>query len=303
MQPAKWQLEHLSGKNVSVNDTPQEEMMLRIAHVFTRFAIAGALAGTLASLGGAQGVAAASAKGAASVKVGIQPSAPADAGGLTAYTITATNDGIDAAGNVTIDVPFDSAALRFVGATFSQPEAWVSNLTANALEIKTGVVGGDGGSIKAVLRFQPLTSGGAPAVKRLAFEWTDKLEGGHGISNQLPGAASAYAPLTVSRNTREITFASDAFASGEGVFFWYNTPDGKVIQTRVRRGTLVDAEVIRQKRNDDSSYDQGAEYVIADNQGQVTVTLSTAALAPGTYTLVASGHSSALTAVAAFQVQ
>jgi hypothetical protein len=276
--------------------------MLRVAHVFTRFAIAGALALTLVGLGGAQGVAAASAKGAASVKVGIQPSAPADAGGLTAYTITATNDGIDAAGNVTINLPYDGAALRFVGATFSQPEAWVSNISANALEIKTGAVGGDGGSLKAVVRFQPLSSGGAQAVKRLSFAWTDKLKGGHGISNQLPGAASAYAPLAISQATREITFASDAFASGEGVFFWYNTPDGQVIQTRVRRGMLVDAEVIRQKRNDDSAYDQGAEYVIADDQGQVGVSLSTAGLAPGTYTLVASGHSSALMAVAQFRV-
>lgn len=280
--------------------------MFGIAQAFRRFTVAGTLAVALVSFGGAQvvGAAPASTRAAASVKVGIQPSAPADAAGLTAYTITATNDGENAAGNVTINVPFDPAALRFVGATFSQPGAWVSNITAKALEIKTGAVGGDGGSVKAVVRFQALSGGSAQPVQRLSFDWTDKLKGGHGISNQLlgAGAASAYAPLTVGQSAGEITFASDAFASNEGVFFWYNTPDGKVIQTRVRRGYLIDAEIAKQKRNQDSSYEQGSEYVFANDQGQAAVTLSTAGLAPGTYTLVARGNSSALTAVATFKV-
>ena len=79
--------------------------MFRLAQAFTRFTIAGTLALTLASLVGAQGVAAAStSREAANVKVGILPSAPEDAAGLTAYTITANNDGVNAAGEVTISV-------------------------------------------------------------------------------------------------------------------------------------------------------------------------------------------------------
>jgi hypothetical protein len=186
--------------------------MLQLAQAFKRFTIAGTLALTLAGLVGAQGVAAAgSTRNAADVKVGILPSSQADAGGLTAYTITATNDGVDAAGDVTISVPYNPAALRFVSATFSQPEAWVSNTTSKALEIKTGAVGGEGGSVKAVVRFQSLTSSGAPAVQRLSFEWTDKLKGGHGISNQLPSAdmGGLYAPLTVSSASDGTLFSSD----------------------------------------------------------------------------------------------
>jgi hypothetical protein len=280
--------------------------MFRIAQAFTRFTIAGTLALTLASLGGAQGVAAASStRIAANVKVGILPSAPADAGGLTAYTITTTNDGDNAAGNVTISVPYNSAALRFVGATFSQPEAWVSNISANALEIQTGAVNGEGGSVKAVVRFQPLTSGTAQAVQRLSFEWTDKLKGGHGISNLLPSAdmGGLYAPLTVNSASAGTTFSSDAFASNEGVFFWYNTPDGKVIQARVQRGKLINAETAQRKYQDDSTYDRGSEYAITNDQGMVAVDLSTDGLAPGTYTLVAHGNSSGLNAVATFKVQ
>ncbi|MEO7909526.1 MAG: hypothetical protein ABIV47_07730 [Roseiflexaceae bacterium] len=279
--------------------------MFRVPQAFRRFTIAGALALTLASLAGAQGVAAASStRIAASVKVGILPSSQADASGLTAYTITATNDGDNAAGDVTINVPYNPAVLRFVGATFSQPEAWVSNTTANALEIKTGAVGGEGGSVKAVVRFQALTSGGAPAVQRLSFEWTDKLNGGHGISNQLPSAdmGGLYAPLIVSRASDGTLFSSSAFASNEGVFFWYNAPDGKVIQARVQRGKLIDAATAEQKYQDNSDYDRGSEYAIADGQGQVAVGLATNGLAPGTYTLVAHGNSSRLTAVATFQV-
>lgn len=279
--------------------------MFRVAQTFKRFTIAGALALTLASLVGAQGVAAASStKGAASIKVGILPSSQADAGGLTAYTITATNDGVDAAGDVTINVPYNPAALRFVGATFSQPTAWVSNTTANTLEINTGAVGGEGGSVKAVVRFQALTSSGAPAVQRLSFGWTDKLKGGHGISNLLPSAemGGLYAPLSVSTGADGTLFSSGAFASNEGVFFWYNAPNGKVIPARVQRGKLIDTATAERKYQDNSDYDRGSEYAITGDQGQVAVELSAAGLAPGTYTLVAHGNSSGLTAVATFQV-
>src|SRR5262245_35497702 len=170
--------------NACVTTRRRRKGMFRIAQTFTRFTIAGALALTLASIGGVSSAAAASTtREPANIKVGILPSTPEDAAGLTAYTITTSNDGVNAAGEVTISVPYDSAALRFVGATFSQPSEWISNNTANGLEIKTGSVSGDGGSVKAVLRFQALTSAGAQAVQRLSYTWTDKLKGGHGISN------------------------------------------------------------------------------------------------------------------------
>ena len=186
---------------------------------------------------------------------------------FTAYTITTSNDGVNAAGNVTISVPYNPAALRFVGATFSQPDAWVSDISANALEIQTGSVGGDGGSVKAVLRFQPLSSASAQAVQRLAFTWTDKLKGGHGISNQLPSAstAGAYLPLSINQSAAATSFDSNAFASTEGVYFWYNAPDGTVIPTRVQRGKLISANLAEQKYRDDSTYDRGSR---ACNRGR-----------------------------------
>jgi hypothetical protein len=280
--------------------------MFGIAQAFARFTIAGTLALTLASLGGVSSVAAASsAREPASVKVGILPSTPEDAAGLTAYTITASNDGANAAGEVTISVPYDAAALRFVGATFSQPSAWISSNTANALEIKTGSVGGEGGSIKAVLRFQALSSASAQAVQRLSFTWTDKLKGGHGISNLLPSASAAggYLPLSINQSAGAMSFDSNAFASNEGVYFWYNAPDGTVIPTRVQRGKLISANLAEQKYRDNSDYQRGSEYAIADDLGQVGVAISTDGLAPGTYTLVAHGNSSGLTGVATFNVQ
>jgi hypothetical protein len=278
--------------------------MFGITQAFARFTIAGTLALTLASLGGVSSAAAASsAREPASVKVGILPSTPEDAAGLTAYTITTSNDGVNAAGEVTINVPYDSAALRFVGATFSQPSAWISSNTANALEIKTGPVGGEGGSVKAVLRFQALSSASAQAVQRLSFTWTDKLKGGHGISNLLPSASGAYLPLSINQSAGAMSFDSNAFASNEGVYFWYNAPDGTVIPTRVQRGKLISANLAEQKYRDNSDYQRGSEYAIADDLGQVGVAISTDGLAPGTYTLVAHGNSSGLTAVATLTVQ
>ena len=279
--------------------------MFNIARTFARFTIAGTLALTLVSLGGVSSAAAATSpsRAPASVKVGILPSTPEDAAGLTAYTITASNDGTNAAGEVTINVPYDSAALRFVGATFSQPSAWISNNTATALEIKTGSVGGDGGWVKAVLRFQPLTSAAAQAVQRLSFTWTDKLRGGHGISNQLPSAAGSYLPLSISQDGGAMAFDSNAFASMEGVYFWFNAPDGTVIPARVQRGKLISANLVDVKSRNNSTYDRGSEHAFADDQGQVAVGFVTDGLAPGKYTLVAHGNSSGLNAVAPFQVQ
>jgi len=64
--------------------------MFSIAQAFTRFTIAGTLALTLASLGGVSSVAAASStKEPANIHVGILPSTPEEAAGLTAYTYLA----------------------------------------------------------------------------------------------------------------------------------------------------------------------------------------------------------------------
>jgi hypothetical protein len=87
------------------------------------------------------------------------------------------------------------------------------------------------------------------------------------------------------------------------VFFWFNAPDGRVIGARVQRGKLISADLADQKYRDDSSYDRGSEYAIANDQGVIAVDLSTDGLVPGTYTLVAHGNSSGLDAVATFQVR
>jgi uncharacterized repeat protein (TIGR01451 family) len=276
--------------------------MFGIAQALKRLTLAGTVAVALTGVVGVQGAAAATNRAPAIIRVGILPSTQAEAGGQTAYTITASNEGANAAGNVTITVPFDAQALRFVGATFSRPQAWVSNITSNALEIKTGAVGGDGDSVQAILRFQPLGSGSSQAVQRLSFEWTDKVKGGRGISNQPPSAGASNAQLNVSRSSSLLTFSTDAFASYEGVVFWYNTPDGKVVQTNVKQGKLIDVDLAEQKHRDDNDYDRGAPSAIANDKGQISVDLSTEGLAPGTYTLVAYGNSSKLAAVAAFQV-
>src|SRR5439155_11118657 len=150
-----------------------------------------------------------------------------------------------------------------------------------------------------------LSSASAQAVQRLSFTWTDKLKGGQGISNQLPNTdtAGAYLPLSINQSADAMTFDSNVFASNEGVYFWYNAPDGTVIPTRVQRGKLIDADVAAQKYRDNSDYERGSAYAITNDQGQVDVSLGTDGLAPGTYTLVARGNSSALTTVATFQVQ
>jgi hypothetical protein len=269
-----------------------------------QLAIGVALSAILIGASGA-GQAAAASKHNTDVGVGIQQSATSADGTLN-YVVTAVNDGTDLAKKTTITVPFDAAALRVVNWSLSKTASQVS-AAPGVIEIQTGPLGGDGDSTQVTLSFQVLPGhAGAALTERASYRWSADGDTGSGVSN-LPVAGNA--PLDVQIAGGNATISGSVFGTNEPVTFWYNAPDGRVVGTRVRDGYLLDADVVAAKKayNDrklkHGVYNDGVPNVFADAQGNVSIQLSTADLAPGAYTVVAHGNSSGLEAVGAFEVK
>jgi hypothetical protein len=266
---------------------------------------AGSLAVMLAGGFGVGQAAAASRKN-PDVGVGIQQAA-ASADGTLNYTVTIVNTGDVAVKHVDVSVPFDASALQAVSGALESDAGYVTTATG-AVQIRTGVLTSDGDSVQATLHFRNLPGHtGAGLTERASYTWSTGSQRGSGVSN-LPVAADE-ARLAVHSEGKDLVFDGSIFGSGEGITFWYNTPDGRVVAMRYRDGYLLDADTVTARKdaharnNKPGLYDDGTDHTFADNTGTVTARLSTTSLAPGAYTLVARGNASGLIAIGSFNVQ
>ncbi|NTW01431.1 MAG: hypothetical protein HGA19_08985 [Oscillochloris sp.] len=216
------------------------------------------------------------------------PSIAATPSGIINYTIVAANHGKGAADNVTIKMPIDSANVKVLDASFSREGAWISNLTDDSLEIKTGKLNREGDIITTTVRLQvlPTVAPSTSLSNQLSYHWSDDVEGGDGTSNTTiltvensENNAETY-PLNAALSSNEtgtsLTFSSAIFAPKEPVGIWYNAPDGSVIP--------------------------GATF-FAEADGSLTVSFDSTGLQPGNYTAVFYGHWTEFTAVAPFTIQ
>lgn len=211
------------------------------------------------------------------------PSVSAAPGGVVTVVIEVANRGRGRASNATITLATDPALLAVLDARFSRSGAWVSSLTPQTIVIQTGALAARTDVITITLRLRvlPEAPAGAALGARASFTWRDGVNGGAGRSN-LPvlvvGAADQDAPtlpLAITGGAGSLTYTSAIFAPFEPVGVWYNTPDGRAVAVATLR---------------------------ADLNGQVSGLLSTAGLAPGSYSLVAAGEWSLLTSVGIFEV-
>jgi hypothetical protein len=268
-----------------------------------QWVFAGALSAAL--IGGlSAGPAEAAARKNSNVGVAIQRSAVA-ADGTLDYTVTVVSSGELAVKRVIVTVPFDASALQPVSGAL-QSDAGQVTLGASAVEIRTGVLAGDGDSAQATLRFRDLPGhAGAGLTQRASFSWSASDVNGSGISN-LPVAGQA--SLAVTSEGRDLVFEGSVFGSNEGITYWYNTPSGSVVAMRIRDGYLLDGNYVDARKdahtrnNKPGKYDEGSDHMFADAAGTVSVRFSTAGLAPGAYTVVARGTTSGLIAVGAFEI-
>jgi len=213
------------------------------------------------------------------------PNIGARSGDIISYTIVATNRGRGNAKNTVMTLPFDSSKVQIVDARFSRPDAWVSKLLTNTLQIETGPLGANGDVVTATVRLivQPGLVVGTTLGERIQFNWSDQTQGGEGRSNQPQLAVASETlnlptyPLTIDRSADKTSFSLSSllFVPGEPVALWYDTPDGKTIAS----GTVT-----------------------ADDNGVLSAMLSTNKLQAGRYHIVAHGLWSQFTATAVAEI-
>lgn len=221
------------------------------------------------------------------VAITAEPNMTVGPGESFTLTVTATNQGSGEADGVTITLPFDPSLVSLLDATFSRSTAWLSDLGNDSLTIDAGEIG-PGDSVETTLLFEVNASAavGGVITSQGDFEWDDDANGGSGSTNAISLTVSSgstsipfysldVTPFNGAAGTTH-TFSGTFFAPGESVAFWYDTPTGESIE--VGRAT-------------------------ADSSGVVTITLTTTNLPPGTYTMVAHGVGSHITAVGIFKVE
>ncbi len=214
------------------------------------------------------------------------PNAASRRNGIVTYDITVTNRGDGGSQGVKVTMPFDLAEVQVLDAVFSQPSAWVTEVTTDTLVFETDDISPHGGVMTATIRLATLSGAvdGAALGERLVMSGHSVVEPYH--RSNLPtltvsGVDQHHGYLEMTAASGEgggdaYTFSSDVFAPREPVTLWYHTPDGR------------DVEVTR---------------VTTDDDGGVSATFSTDGLTPGVYLMVAYGNWSDITAGGMFEVK
>jgi hypothetical protein len=222
------------------------------------------------------------------VTVTADPNLTVGPGDTFTLTVTATNRGFGDARNVDVVLPLHANQVQVLGTTFSRSSVWVSDISADSVTVSTGSLSAGGDTASATLSIKVLTTAtvGADIDCQADFTWSDEVSGGSGRTNacrvtvssgssSIPFFALDVNPFNGPVGTTH-QFSGDFFTPNEPVAFWYDTPAGTSVE--VGRET-------------------------ANASGVVTTSLTTTGLPPGTYTMVAHGIWSNITAVGVFRVE
>lgn len=272
-----------------------------------RLAFAAMLIVLLAGVVDVRGAAAASVadeKETVRVTVVILPqAAPADS---LVYNIVATNRGKDWVKNAAITVPYDSTALKLAEVQFKGDQGWVKETGPNAFVLQIARLNASSKST-ATVRFAKLAGAAKNAglTERATFAWLggDKTVGGHGSTNVPALEPMAVYPMDVTAIAGEgrpsQKFKATYFAPGEPVTFWCNMPDGTIHSLLIGDKELVALE--HKISNFDKSNHKYGEYMRADENGAIEITLPPEHLGAGTYSVVAYGQWTGLSALGGFE--
>jgi len=238
----------------------------------------------------------------AKVSVAVLPKPAGDDANMLVYDLNAVNHQGTYARNLTITVPFNAAALKYVDAKFSGESAWIKQLGDNVLVYQIDGLHKNHPNT-ATLRFAKLPNAPADAAltERVTYVWSVEGRKHEGSSN-LPMTLKPYYSLDVSAfSTPEgITqhLAGNMFIPNEPVTFWCNMPDGDVHKLMIHsEPTLAHRLTENQKRN--HSY---VEAIRADENGAMWMDFPAQELTAGEYSIVAYGQWSGLQAIAPFKL-
>jgi hypothetical protein len=225
-----------------------------------------------------------SASGSAEVCLGLvaEPGHAVRPSEILNYQIVAHNNGPGDAGNVRITFPFAPDIQAVVDAAFTSPNAWVSTVFTNAVEMRLGQLRRDETiTVTLRLRVNSTVQLGTSLISRAHIGAKDSVRNSNRISlvvgqtTSNPSVSLNIAPAVgMPATTFVVTY--DGFASNERVDLWYHRPDGRVVALGNMR---------------------------ADAQGQINFTLPPANLDRGRYTLVAYGQCSQVSVVGMFTVE
>lgn len=228
--------------------------------------------------------------------------------GVFTDTIIVKNDGMHAATDVLLTVPYDSAALKLVNVSIVRESAWVTKLLPSAFIADLDRISSAGDTVRVAVTFAKLpgytdTKGINAVVKA---QWTDG-DGRHTaltdmllVKPLLLAGPQIAAPVTASDDTIVKVYGA-AFQAGEIVTFWYNTPVGTAAPLYIRNGNLTIER--RQKianGNGPSDYVNNSQYLVANEKGQIATLLGVQGLRPGDYSIVARGMTNSATIVVPF---
>jgi hypothetical protein len=224
-------------------------------------------------------------------------------------TLTVSNIGTEHASDVDITIPLNAAAGKLQNIQISQGRILAQ--TPSSVEVLLDRI--DAGVQQAVvLTFAwPSGAGGAsPISDRAAFSWRnngiDRYEGQSNLPSISPANIYQLAVTPNAGPSNTFGFSGAVFVPGEPVTFWLNAPGGHVLPLYVNGTTLTTNS--SQTLDDSKTSFKKVTYTLSDNarvgpQGDLSIALDGSTLAAGSYSLVAQGFASKITAVAPFHVQ
>ncbi len=163
----------------------------------------------------------------------VAPGIQAAPGSIITLTLTATNAGHGSARDATLTLPLDPNLVTVLDARFSRADAWVSDLRADQVTIRTGNLGYDGDTVTGTLRLRLRDD--APHAAEVRFQaeltWSDSVKGGEGRGNRVTlhvgPEQDGLQPLEIHPVAGGIQVSSGDFAPNEPVALWYDAPDGR----------------------------------------------------------------------------
>lgn len=221
------------------------------------------------------------------VAIWATPSVHVARNGVLAYEIRLSNEGRGLATGVQVVMPYNRQQFTLTHTRLAASKGdWVSAIGADRITVNFGRLNpGEQRTGTLYLRVANNLPDNTMISVRNSFTWSDERNGGQGQTNWAPvlvrggNVDSPWVWLEVNplsgRAGTVHTFFTDRFIPGEAVTTWLNTPSG--VRALELRG-------------------------VADSSGRVRLSLVSAGLAEGNYSLVVYGTRSKLTAVAAFVV-
>lgn len=191
---------------------------------------------------------------------------------IATYQVVAHNNDQHDARGVQISFPILPTLQSLVDVTFTRPNAWVSAVLTDAVELHLGMLTHNE-TVTATIRLR--TSPDAPlnstVTTQSRISWDGRGEARPALSNRVSLTVASTETTSgtpsldiahIDGSPQMVSVSYDGFASNEQIGLWYNGADGSV-------KSLGDTR--------------------ADSQGQMTLILATNTLPPGSSTFVARG--------------